>query len=142
MTGLASLAALEGVWALEREIAHDDGRVDAFTGTTSFLRSGPRLIQDEDGWLTPMGAAVPLRATRRYIWTQSGDQFDVMFDDMRPFHRFPAGVSTPDATHLCPPDRYQVSYDFSAFPLWTSAWRVDGPRKAYRMTNRYIRAEV
>ncbi len=141
MAGLTSLAALEGKWALSRRIAHDAGGEDTFEGAVTFSRSGPRLIQDEEGWFVPAGTQAPLRATRRYIWTQSGDQFDVMFDDMRPFHRFPASEDAPTATHLCAPDRYEVSYDFSDFPRWTSVWWVEGPRKAYRMTNRFTRQD-
>ncbi len=139
MDGLSSLAMLEGQWTLSRRIAHDDGHEDVFEGKALFVRSGPRLLQDEDGWLTPAGATTPLRATRRYIWAQNGDQIEVMFDDMRPFHCFSTNAASPTATHICPPDRYEVVYDFQNFPTWRSVWRVEGPRKAYEMQNLFIR---
>jgi len=140
VSGLASLASLEGVWSLDRIVRHSDGREDVFSGTSTFLRSGPRLVQNEDGMLTPAGSRTPLKATRTYIWTQNDNQIDVMFDDMRPFHRFQTGVDAVNATHLCPPDRYEVAYDFAGFPRWSSTWTVEGPRKAYKMTNLFVRA--
>ena len=139
MTALASLARLEGAWRLERRILHDEGREDRFEGEAVFQRSGPRLIHDETGWLSPSQGGAPLRATRRYIWALTGDRVEVSFADMRPFHSFPLTAEAPTATHLCPPDRYEVSYDFSGFPEWRSVWRVDGPRKAYEMVNVFSR---
>ena len=139
MSGLASLALLEGVWRLDRRIVHDDGRQNRFEGTATFTKTGPRFLEDEDGLFHPGQSAQPLRATRRYFWGQTGDQVEVSFADMRPFHCFALGVSTPSATHLCPPDRYEVAYDFSAFPAWRAVWRVEGPRKAYEMTSVFSR---
>lgn len=140
MSGLTSLAMLEGVWRLERRILHDDGREDRFEGEATFTRTGPRLLQDEAGWLHPSHGGQPLRATRRYVWSRTGDQIEVSFADMRPFHSFSLTSAEPTATHLCPPDRYEVRYDFTDFPNWNSTWRVEGPRKAYEMANRFSRS--
>ncbi|MCG6883337.1 MAG: DUF6314 family protein [Silicimonas sp.] len=131
MAGLASLGALVAVWQMEREIHHTAGAVNRMTGTCKFTRSGPRLLQDEEGWLET--ASGRFRATRRYVWTESGGRLDVYFEDMRPFHSVPLNVATPGAVHLCDPDRYEVAYDFTAWPNWRSTWRVEGPRKDYRM---------
>lgn len=139
MKGLASLAALEGRWSMAREIVHDDGRRDVFEGESVFKRSGPRLIQDEAGVLTPARGGASMKATRRYIWSADGARVDVAFGDMRPFHSVPLGVEVFETTYLCPPDRYQVSYDFKGFPEWRSVWTVEGPRKAYRMETRFRR---
>jgi len=139
MSGLPSLAVLEGRWQVSRVILHNDGSKDEFEGEAVFRRSGPRLIQDEEGWLTSERAAAPMKATRRYIWSGSGNRLDVAFEDMRPFHSVPLGIATPGTTYLCPPDRYEVSYDFTDFPTWSSIWNVEGPRKNYRMTSRFKR---
>ncbi len=139
MSGLVSLAVLEGRWSMTRVIAHDDGRRDEFVGTCVFQRSGKRLVQDEAGVLTPVGGGMAMKATRRYIWSVDGSRVDVAFGDMRPFHSVPLGVETHATTHLCPPDRYEVFYDFKGFPVWSTVWRVDGPRKGYAMETRFER---
>ncbi len=142
MSGINSLAVLEGVWRINRVIAHDDGLRDSFVGQAVFTRSGPRIIHDEDGWLTTGEKGQRLRATRRYVWTNENGRIDVAFGDMRPFHSIPVGVSKPETTYLCPPDRYQVAYDFEDFPSWTMTWRVDGPRKGYEMVSNFSREDA
>ena len=139
MSGLGSLAVLEGRWMMAREIVHDDGRRDLFQGESVFQRSGRRLVQDEAGVLTPARGGTPMKATRRYVWSLDGTRVDVAFGDMRPFHSVPLGVAAYETTYLCPPDRYQVSYDFKDFPEWSAVWQVEGPRKSYRMETRYSR---
>lgn len=137
MTGLTSLSALEGTWRLDRHIVHADGSEHRFEGVARFRRSGPRLIEDEEGVLLGIPGQPDLKATRRYIWIQEKNRIEVLFDDMRPFHTIPTGVAHPETTHLCPPDRYRVSYDFSDRLHWSSVWRVEGPRKSYVMTNEF-----
>ena len=118
---------------------HDDGSEQTFRGCSVFQWSGPRLIEDQTGELN-IGTDRPLVASRRYVWTTEEGRIEVLFDDMRPFHTIPLRVEHPETTHLCPPDRYQVAYDFSAFPDWSAVWRVDGPRKSYVMESRYTPA--
>ena len=139
MPGLTSLSSLEGQWRCDRRIAHADGAVNTYAGTTTFHRSGPRLIQDEDGLLTMQPDQPPLRATRRYLWTRDGSRLECAFEDNRPFHTVPLHTTHPETTHLCPPDRYHVSYDFSDMRKWGATWRVEGPGKAYVMTSTYMR---
>lgn len=130
-SGPGSLWAFVGVWSLEREIHHGDGRIDRLTGQCRFTRSGPKVLQDETGWLeTEQGR---FQASRRYVWKEAKNGLQVYFADMRPFHSIPLGVAHPEAVHLCPPDRYQVAYDFIDWPRWRTVWTVEGPRKAYRM---------
>ena len=135
--GLSSIWALEGDWWLTRTIVHGDGAENSFEGVAHFARSGARLIHDEDGLLEMVPGQVPLKATRRYVWSQEGGRIEVAFGDMRPFHTIATGVERPETTYLCAPDRYNVSYDFSAFPDWTSVWHVEGPKKDYVMTSRF-----
>jgi hypothetical protein len=137
MTGLVSLAALEGRWRLTRLIRNADGSEATLDGTAVFRRAGLRLVQEEDGWLALPGSAAPLRATRRYVWTAEKARLEVLFEDNRPFHTVPLGVARPATTYLCDPDRYAVSYDFTGWPHWRSVWRVEGPRKDYVMTSDY-----
>jgi len=139
MNGLSSLAALEGRWSMARVIEHDDGRRDVFDGHSVFHRSGPRLIQDETGVLTPGRGGPALKATRRYVWSGQEGRIDIAFGDMRPFHSVPVGIAAYETTYLCSPDRYEVSYDFNGFPNWSTIWSVEGPRKSYRMETRYSR---
>ncbi len=138
--GLASLSSLAGDWALERAIRHDDGAEHKFIGHARFQWSGPRLIEDQTGQLD-IGTGAPLVATRRYVWTGEAGRIEVLFDDMRPFHTIPLNTVRPETTHLCPPDRYHVAYDFASFPDWSATWRVEGPRKSYAMESRYTRRQ-
>lgn len=131
--GPTSLWSLVGVWSLEREIRHGDGRNDRFVGECKFTRSGPQLLHDETGWLET--AEGRFQGARRYVWKEAKGRLDVHFADMRPFHSIPLGAARPETVHLCPPDRYQVAYDFSAWPVWSSVWTVEGPRKDYVMTS-------
>ena len=135
--GLASLWALEGRWGLTREVRHEDGRIDRLEGITDFLRSGPRLIQDETGSLTVESQV--LEARQRYVWEDAGGQLNVHFADLRPFHTVMLNAPEPTAVHLCPPDRYEVRYDFRSWPRWRATWTVEGPRKSYVMTSNYRR---
>ena len=133
--GLTSLSRLLGDWSLSRRITHADGQEDRLEGICRFERSGPRVHQTERGILET--SAGRFEATRCYVWTENAGRIDVYFDDMRPFHSITLGVLRTETTHLCPPDRYAVAYDFSAWPLWQSTWTVEGPRKDYVMTNRF-----
>lgn len=137
MAGLTSLWDLEGHWSLSRRIQHSEGRVDRMTGTADFQRSGTQLIQDETGTLEVNKQH--LEAKQRYIWTAVEDRFEVLFADHRPFHAVPMGVAKPVDEHFCAPDTYNVRYDFSAWPKWTSIWTVRGPRKDYIMTSTYAK---
>lgn len=129
--GPASLWAFAGTWAMARTIEHAGGQIDRLVGSCRFTRSGPRLLQDEEGLLeTAQGR---FQASRRYVWAEKSGWLEVYFQDMRPFHSIPLGVAHPETVHLCPPDRYQVVYDFSDWPDWRTVWTVEGPRKSYRM---------
>lgn len=125
------LADFEGRWQLARRILHADGPVATLEGTATWTREGASLIQSEEGELRMPGLA-PLRATRAYRWHEG---LDVHFEDGRFFHRVPAGGGS--TRHLCDPDTYDVTYDFTDWPVFIVTWDVQGPRKAYHMVSRY-----
>ncbi|WP_212525814.1 DUF6314 family protein [Actibacterium sp. MT2.3-13A] len=134
-----ALADFEGRWRLEREI--DDakaGQRARFSGTATFTREAAGgLLCDEAGTLILPGQP-PLAAARRYLWRAEGGDIAVFFHDGRPFHLIAPGAR-PEAGHDCPPDLYQVRYDFRRWPEWRAEWRVSGRRKDYLMRSTYAR---
>lgn len=133
-----SLAQFEGRWHLDRQIedaARGDMRLE---GEAVLARSGLRLVYTETGTLVIPGQP-SMTATQRYVWQERAGWVAIRFSDGRPFHGFPLRAARAEATHLCDPDRYHVIYDFSAWPEWSSEWRVSGPRKDYVMRSHYLR---
>ncbi len=118
------------VWLLKREIIHESGRPARFDGFARITRKWRYL---EWGNLEIAGA--DYTSGQQYRWKPVIGGFDICFDDGKPFHglRF----ESPTAEHTCAPDHYLVSYDFRAFPIWRSTWKVTGPRKAYTMHSIY-----
>jgi hypothetical protein len=132
-----TLAEFEGIWRLSRSIDdHRSGTPGLFEGTATFTPVETGLIYVETGLLHLTGQQ-PLKAERRYLWTQAGDHIAITFADGTPFHDFRPGA--PEATHWCDPDTYDVTYDFAQWPIWSSTWSVSGPRKAYQMISTYTR---
>lgn len=133
--GPLRLQDFRGDWSLLRDIAdHRSGTAGRFEGTARFTPAGAGLDYVETGLLT-MAGQPPMQAERRYVWRSEDGRFVVAFADGRPFHDFTP--SRPEASHWCDPDSYRVTYDFSAWPLWTGTWRVSGPRKDYEMISSY-----
>ncbi|TCP25504.1 DUF6314 family protein [Rhodovulum adriaticum] len=133
---MPELAEFAGRWAVARRIEdRRAGQVVHFTGWAAFRPDAAGLIYDEEGTLDVPGQA-PMAATRRYLWQSAPGGIDVFFADGRFFHAIAPG-HTPCARHDCPPDTYDVSYDFTAWPTWRAVWNVIGPRKDYRMITDY-----
>ncbi len=127
-----------GSWCITRRIDdHRAGSVLHFEGDAQFTPSGGGLDYAETGMLRGLGTA-PIQATRRYRWEPRGAAIAVFFEDGRQFHEF-SPAERPIAAHWCDPDSYRVRYDFSAWPVWSCRWSVDGPRKNYTMQSRYHR---
>ena len=139
--GLLALADLEGRWTLNRQITHAGGEVNEFHGHATCTLDGDQLILDEEGVLSGLPGGATLKASRRYIMSEEAGHIAVFFHDMRPFHAIPLGVARPEASHDCPPDTYEVSYDFSDLGAWRAIWSVSGPRKSYVMKTRYTRVQ-
>ena len=103
-----------------------------FVGTALLTGDDPALIYHEQGQLS-VGQGPALAASRHYNWHAEGSDIAVYFDDGRPFHRFDPLAPSANALHICPPDCYEVWYDFTTWPDWSSRWQVQGPRKHYQM---------
>ena len=127
-----------GVWQLAKVIDDARGPQGRFAGEARVTGAGPDWTYTERGVLRFDGAAEGLSAERRYLWAPAEAGVEVRFDDGRAFHHLP--FAGGDAHHNCPPDTYDVTYDFAGWPLtWRAVWRVTGPRKAYEMTCDYQR---
>lgn len=129
-----------GVWALERDIEDRlSGRDGHLIGQATLTADGDGLKYHETGELTFEGQPT-LIASRVYLWRRGrGGVVTVQFEDGTPFHDFTLHRTMPEATHFCEPDMYYATYDFARWPVWTSTWRVVGPRKNYRSLSRYQR---
>ena len=133
------LMEFQGRWRIERRI--DDlaaGKVATLTGTAEFSPAAGGLDYFEVGELR-MEDGDPIRAERRYRWRFDQGKILVDFEDGRPFHSFDPTTFRPTARHFCEPDEYRVIYSFARWPEWRAEWRVEGPKKLYRMTTEYHR---
>lgn len=134
-----NLSDFEGQWHLSRQIDDQTGLgVGLMQGSAVFHRDPDGLRYEEDGQLS-FASQPPMRAQRTYLWQPDGQGVRVLFADGRAFHHIDLSHLQPQAAHWCDPDQYDVSYDFSDWPDWTSEWSVKGPRKDYRMRTVYHR---
>jgi Family of unknown function (DUF6314) len=137
---MMDLADFLGSWSFERSIRDPNGAETGQTsGTVTLSGDANSAVYAESGTLILPGQP-PMKATRRYLWYAAPSAILVTFDDGRAFHTIDLGGQSAMATHWCDPDDYAVAYDFSDWPLWSSDWRVKGPRKDYRLRTTYRRA--
>ena len=127
-----------GLWLVDRQIDDHLGPAMRFVGTALLTGDDRALAYHEQGQLL-VGQGPALVASRHYNWRAEGSDIAVYFDDGRPFHRFDPLAPSATALHICPPDHYEVRYDFTTWPDWSSRWQVRGPRKHYLMVTRYCR---
>ncbi|SIO24969.1 hypothetical protein SAMN05444722_1020 [Rhodovulum sp. ES.010] len=133
---MPELADFIGLWRLSRIIEDARaGHLARFEGQARLSEGAGGLVYAETGALRLPGQPA-FTATRRYLWRAGAAGIDIFFEDGRFFHAIRPGTA-PKASHDCPPDRYAVAYDFAHWPLWSSRWRVTGPRKDYVMVSRY-----
>ncbi len=133
------LKDFEGAWAIDRRI--DDFaacRIGTMTGRAVFEPAPWGLLYTETGTLMIEGQA-PMQASRSYRWSTARGRIALAFDDGGPFHDFDPTDPRAHATHLCGDDEYRVIYTFTRWPDWRAEWRVNGPRKDYRMSTNYTR---
>lgn len=139
MTQGLCLTDFEGRWIYTRQIDDRTGLgAGQGEGVAKFSADADGLRYDESG---TMGFATTpvMKNSRSYLWREAPQGAAVLFEDGRPFHEVCLGEGTPQAAHWCDPDQYDVTYDFSAWPQWSSTWRVKGPRKDYVMVTQYRR---
>lgn len=126
------------MWRIDRRISDARGPNARLSGVLDFTEAPEApdtLVATETGRLY-VGDGAPLAARRSYRWRFRPDgQIMIAFEDGRPFHSFDAGAHSPTAVHDCPPDTYQVAYEFLSPRNWRSTWRVSGPRKDYVMVS-------
>ena len=133
------LAPFRGRWDIRRDIFDlDSNWTGRFTGFGLFEPTATGLAYAEEGELRFAGLP-PFRATRGYHYRPDGTEVVVEFEDGRFFHRFDPAHSGTQATHWCDPDTYDVRYVFDWPDRWRAEWRVEGPRKDYRMVTNYSR---
>jgi hypothetical protein len=136
MAKLPQLSDFEGEWRISRTI--DDRRTSltgALEGTARLQPGGYEggMIYREEGQLD-YGDGNSMEATRIYLWQDHDKGISVHFQDGGDFHVIELDRFMPDAQHYCDPDMYHVSYNFTNWPkTWSSVWRVQGPKKDYRM---------
>ncbi|WP_316013143.1 DUF6314 family protein [Roseobacter sp. HKCCA0434] len=137
MTG--PLAPFTGHWTITRDVFDlDSNWTGRFTGQGTFTPARGGLDYLEEGELRFAGLP-PFKATRRYRYDASDGLIEVRFEDGRFFHAFDPAVSGTEAHHFCDPDSYDVRYLFDLPHEWRAEWRVEGPRKDYRMVTIYRR---
>lgn len=132
------LPDFEGTWRVTRTIDDRLGPPGRFEGVAHFTPNAEGLHYSETGQLT-LGDGPSFSATRTYLWRADGSLIEVLFPDHRPFHRFDPNAGGAGERHYCDPDIYDVIYDFSEWPHWTTTWEVTGPRKGYSMCTRFTR---
>lgn len=115
------------------------GREGHLSGRADFTPDAAGLAYEEQGILSFAGQP-DVHARQGYHWAGQGALIVVTFADGRAFHRIELNRTVYETRHDCPPDTYDVAYDFSAWPAWSTVWNVAGPRKGYTMTTRYRRA--
>jgi len=133
------LAPFAGRWTIRRDIFDlESNWTGKFEGVGLFEPSDRGLAYLEQGELRFAGLPA-FRATRGYHWHAEHGQIIVEFEDGRFFHRFDPALRDTQASHFCDPDTYDVRYVFDLPDKWRAEWRVEGPRKDYRMVTNYTR---
>lgn len=126
-------------WRIRRDILDLDSEwLGKLEGQAVFAdQGGGLLLYREEGRLK-FGGLEDVQASRDYRWQISdAGRIHVFFADGRAFHDFAFDYARAEASHYCDPDLYEVTYDFTRFPIWRAEWRVEGPRKDYRMVTIY-----
>lgn len=128
-----------GDWSLERLIDdHRTGETNTLHGSATIAEQGGQFVYFETGQLK-LATGQELNAERKYTWVFEDRLVQVSFDDGRPFHHFSPSGLAEGTDHLCGADLYKVIYDFTAWPVWSTEWQVQGPKKDYRSKTRYQR---
>lgn len=142
MTSATDTAArFEGHWIVDRHIHDFDSAWQGrFRGRAEFVPVPGAFNYLEEGELQLGG--LTLNASRRYRYLfPARDRVEVLFEDSSPFHTFDPTLPRSEASHVCGGDTYEVTYMFPSPTNWRADWRVEGPRKNYRLVTYYRRPE-
>ncbi len=126
-----------GHWRIDRRIEDALGASGQFVGRASISPDTNTACNYSETGTLRLGET-SFEAERRYRWIETAPGLlSIFFDDGQFFHSFSLSPKV-EATHDCPPDWYEVRYDFTDWPVWSARWRVTGPRKDYIMKSRYM----
>jgi hypothetical protein len=128
---------LEGRWSVDRDLV-DRERHGRFEGLATFTRAGDGLVWDEVGEIDLDGHRGPARR-RLEVQPAHGD-WEVRFDDGRPFHALDLSTGRCVAEHDCGEDRYEGAFQVHGSDAFDVVWHVRGPAKAQRIVSRYRRS--
>lgn len=141
------LESLEGPWCLSRRIEPDGATM---RGTAQFTRVSPDVLSyEETGWLT-LGNGNVLQSTRRYRFRAQQDGMVIDFDDGPDAGKIFvtltfATTATTDMVaadrHHCGDDVYAVQYKLRLPHAYDTVVSVTGPKKDYRITTQYVKAD-
>ena len=139
--GADLVTLFEGHWAIRRDILDLDSEwLGRLEGQAVFAPQGNGLMLYREEGRLKFGGLEDVQATRDYRWqVHAGGRVEVFFADGSAFHDFAFSYGRAEASHYCDPDTYEVTYDFTRWPEWRAEWRVEGPRKDYRMVTVYSR---
>ncbi|MGB0682482.1 MAG: DUF6314 family protein [Magnetovibrionaceae bacterium] len=130
---------LLGEWIVERVI--QDARAETrghFTGVAVFSPHGDDLQYFEKGLLSYGDHRS--EAERSYLFAFPRQaRAEVFFPDGRAFHDLSLSDGAWSASHDCPPDVYQGSFEALEQGHWRSRWQVSGPRKDQVLSTDYRR---
>ena len=132
-------AYLAGPWAFLRHL--DDRRLQqpgSIVGWATFEPEGAGLVYREEGRLWFGGDRGTATRSYRYRFYDP-DRAEVEFEDGRPFHRLCLSAGRCAVEHLCGGDRYRGVFETLGANTLRVRWRVEGPRKDYRLTTDYLR---
>ena len=128
-----------GEWQVGRVITDRLGLSSGVFQGIARLEPRPGGLGYAEEGVLRLGSGAVLRAGRSYLWDFEAGVVRVRFDDGRAFHDFVPEGQGAGTDHLCGADLYRVRYDFRAFPVWTAAWEVRGPRKDHALVTTYRR---
>lgn len=133
------MALFAGQWSIRRDILDLDSEwLGRLEGQAVFEPDGDSVLAYHEEGRLKFGGLEDVKATRSYRWHFGDDnKIHVHFSDDAPFHTFEFTDGRAESSHYCDPDMYEVAYEFGKWPLWRAEWRVEGPRKDYRMVTIY-----
>lgn len=127
---------LLGDWSFERTIEdHLRGEVLRVDGTLSLVAEGLTRIRWSERGLMHREAG-DLEVFRVLFLVEGAHDWDVTFEDGRPFHPWRMGEWVE---HPCAADVYRGRVVADGRAGWSITWRVSGPQKDYVMTTILVR---